>query len=103
MAKDWHEFRDPVHGFVVLNDLERAVVDSRPYQRLRRIKQLATTHLVYPGAVHTRFEHGLGTLEMASRAFDVLVAKGGSEFFAAMGWKSHEEAMRARQTLRLGA
>jgi len=103
MAKDWHEFRDPVHGFVILNDLERSLVDSRPFQRLRSIKQLATTLFVYPGAVHTRFEHSIGTLEMASRAFDVLLAKGGAEFIAALGWHEVEDAKRARQTLRLGA
>lgn len=103
MAQDWHEFRDPVHGFIILNGLERSIVDSQPFQRLRSIKQLATTHFVYPGAMHTRFEHSLGTLEMASRAFDVLLAKGGSKFMSALGWHNAEEAQRAKQTLRLGA
>lgn len=59
--------RDVIHGYVSLTDKEVELVDSPVFQRLRKIKQLAFTHLVYPGAVHTRFEHSLGTLEMASR------------------------------------
>lgn len=43
------------------------VVDSRPFQRLRHIHQLAMTFLVYPGATHRRFEHSLGVMELASR------------------------------------
>jgi HD superfamily phosphohydrolase len=48
---------DPVHGDIFLTKLEIAMVDSRAFQRLRRIRQLGNTHLVYPGAVHTRFSH----------------------------------------------
>lgn len=64
-----HEFRDPVHAFVHMNSQERAVVDSEPVQRLRYVHQLALTFLVYPGAHHTRFEHVLGTMELADRVF----------------------------------
>lgn len=59
--------RDPIHGYVNLTEKEVRIVDLPVFQRLRGIKQLANTHLVYPGAVHTRFEHSLGTLEMAQR------------------------------------
>lgn len=59
--------RDPIHGYVNLTEREVKIVDLPVFQRLRGIKQLANTHLVYPGAVHTRFEHSLGTLEMAYR------------------------------------
>lgn len=51
------EIRCPIHGFIELDDLERAVVSTRAFQRLRHIHQLAMTHLIYPGATHTRFEH----------------------------------------------
>lgn len=63
---------DPVHGDIHLNKLEVAVIDSRPFQRLRRIRQLGNTHLVYPGAVHTRFSHCLGALRVAQRLLKVV-------------------------------
>jgi HD superfamily phosphohydrolase len=70
-----HEIRDPIHTFIRMNSHERAVVDSAPYQRLRNIHQLALTYLVYPGATHTRFEHCLGVMDLASRIFDVITAE----------------------------
>ena len=51
------------------------VVQSLPFQRLRQIRQLALSHLVYPGATHTRFEHSLGVMELAGRAFDVVTSE----------------------------
>ena len=53
---------------------EEKVLDSRPFQRLRHIHQLALGHLVYPAATHRRFEHSLGVMELASRAYDVTTA-----------------------------
>ncbi len=52
--------KDPVHGYIKIYEHEIPVVDSHPFQRLRRVKQLAVADLVYPGAVHTRFSHSLG-------------------------------------------
>ena len=72
VAKHIHEIRDPVHTFVRLDSNERDVLDSRPFQRLRHIHQLALTYLVYPGATHKRFEHSLGVMELASRVFDTV-------------------------------
>jgi HD superfamily phosphohydrolase len=72
MAKNIHEIRDPIHVFVRLDSPERDVLNSRPFQRLRHIHQLALTYLVYPGATHKRFEHSLGVMELASRVFDVV-------------------------------
>jgi HD superfamily phosphohydrolase len=72
MSKHIHEIRDPVHIFVHLDSDERAVVDSRPFQRLRHIHQLALTYLLYPAATHKRFEHSLGVMELAGRVFDVV-------------------------------
>lgn len=64
---------DPVHGDVRLSDLERRIVDSPPFQRLRRVKQLGSTHLVYPGATHTRFSHSLGAVVAAQMLFDIVL------------------------------
>jgi len=67
--------RDPVHGFVRADALETALVNSRPVQRLRHIRQLGLTFMVYPGAEHSRFTHALGAMELAGRVYDVLAAK----------------------------
>lgn len=72
MLKAVHEIRDPIHTFVRMDAEEKKVVNSRYFQRLRHIHQLAMTHLVYPGATHTRFEHSLGVMELATRVFDVV-------------------------------
>ena len=72
VAKHIHEIKDPVHTFVRLDSNGRDVLDSRPFQRLRHIHQLASTYLVYPGATHKRFEHSLGVMELASRVFDTV-------------------------------
>lgn len=64
--------RDAVHGNIAMSPLEERIIDTPEFQRLRRIRQLALTHLVYPGAVHTRFEHSLGTMHLASSICDVL-------------------------------
>lgn len=59
--------RDPIHGDIFLSELELRVIDTPEFQRLRRIKQLGMTYLVYPSANHTRFEHSLGALHLAGR------------------------------------
>src|SRR4051812_31068773 len=64
---------DPVHGDVYLSVLELAVVDSRPFQRLRRVRQLGMTPEVYPGATNTRFAHALGTLRAAQDLLDIVL------------------------------
>lgn len=61
--------------FIRMDSDERRVVDSRPFQRLRHIHQLALTYLVYPGATHRRFEHSLGVMELAGRVFDVVTSQ----------------------------
>jgi len=59
------EINDPVHGFIGLTDLEARIINSEPYQRLRRIKQLSGAHYVYPTAEHTRFGHCIGAMYLA--------------------------------------
>lgn len=68
---------DPVYGFINIPSALIFDLVSHPYfQRLRYIKQLGMTHLVYPGALHTRFHHALGAMHLMSLALDVLKGKG---------------------------
>jgi HD superfamily phosphohydrolase len=73
-----YEIRCPVHGFIELDGWERSIIDQPAFQRLRRIRQLAWTDLVYPGAMHTRFEHSLGVMHIATRLYNSIVAKSGN-------------------------
>jgi hypothetical protein len=73
VTKEYNEIRDPVHVFVEADPDELAIIDSRPFQRLRHIHQLALTYLIYPGATHRRFEHSLGVMHMAGRIYDVVM------------------------------
>ncbi len=59
--------RDSVYGDIELNYFEVKVMDMPQFQRLRRIKQLGLINLIYPGANHTRFEHCIGTMNLASK------------------------------------
>ncbi len=68
-------FRDPLHGFIHADDLETALINSRPVQRLRFVHQLGFAFLVFPGAEHSRFSHVLGTMHLAGRVYDVLAEK----------------------------
>ncbi|EFJ43683.1 hypothetical protein VOLCADRAFT_106690 [Volvox carteri f. nagariensis] len=61
-------FSDPVHGTFRLDPINVAIIDTPQFQRLRDLHQLGLTHLVFPGAIHTRFEHSLGT---SFKAFEV--------------------------------
>lgn len=68
-------FRDPIHGFIRTDELERALISSRPMQRLRFVRQLGLTFLIYPGAEHSRFSHVLGTMHLAGRVYDALASR----------------------------
>ena len=70
-----HSIRIPVHGFIELDDWEWDIVNHPVFQRLRRIRQLAFSEHIYPGSTHTRFEHSLGVLHVATKMFGVLRAK----------------------------
>lgn len=68
---------DPVYGFInIPSGLVFNIIEHPYFQRLRRIKQLGLTHLVYPGALHTRFHHSLGAMHLMEEAIDVLREKG---------------------------
>ncbi len=65
MLKAWGFIKDPIHGYIRISETERAIIDTYPVQRLRRIRQLAGSEFVYPAANHTRFEHVLGAMYLA--------------------------------------
>src|SRR6478735_7335358 len=83
---------DPIHGTIEVTTQEIKLVDSRPFQRLRFIKQLGFSELAFPGATHSRYAHSLGAMQMATRMID-------------RGLASLElpdaERVRLRQTVRL--
>jgi HD superfamily phosphohydrolase len=86
--------RDPIHGAIEVDPDERALIDSPQYQRLRAVKQLGFADLAFPGATHTRYAHGLGTMAVATRVFDALAPRLPLD---------PDDRARLRQTLRLAA
>lgn len=75
--------RDPIHDYIQLDELALSLVDSPELQRLRRIRQLGFSHLVYPGANHTRFEHSLGVYHLAQQLIDHITQYQQKEVLAA--------------------
>src|SRR5438034_5506381 len=69
-------FRDPIWGDIKLTDDEVLIVDSPQFQRLRGIRQLGLAHLVYPGAVHSRFLHSIGTVGAAQQILTAMMGEG---------------------------
>jgi len=67
---------DPVHGDIGLSELECQLIDTRSFQRLRRLRQLGLASLVYPNATHTRFAHSLGVFRIMGVVIDFLLNKG---------------------------
>ncbi|MCL4159587.1 UNVERIFIED_CONTAM: hypothetical protein GTU68_038398, partial [Idotea baltica] len=68
---------DPLYGFIgIPNELIYDIINHPYFQRLRRIKQLGMTDFVYPGALHTRFHHALGSMHLMNEALISLRVKG---------------------------
>ena len=64
--------KDCVHSWIVFTELEKKLIDSRIFQRLRHIRQTTTCNLVYPDSCHTRFSHSIGTMHIATRYVESL-------------------------------
>ncbi len=100
--KDQIEVRCPVHGFIRLNNWERDIINHPVFQRLRRIRQLSWTDMVYQAAMHTRFEHSLGVMHVASAMFDTIVEKCKSILHDEMAF-NQTGLERDRQVLRIAS
>lgn len=98
MKRKYEILRDPIHGFIKLNELEVDLINTMPFQRLRNIRQLAFTNYVYHGGEHSRFGHSLGVMEFATKIFDTLIYKHNKE----LNW-NEERTKKNRQILRLAA
>lgn len=68
--------RDPCHGIISLTSTARELIDTPPFQHLRRIDQLGQASLVYPSAVHTRFAHSIGAYHVAKRIIESMRSRG---------------------------
>lgn len=77
-SRDKH-VHDNVHGNIFIDSLSLKFIDTEQFQRLRELKQLGFTHLVYPGAVHSRFEHSLGVYWIAGQSVEKLNSYQGME------------------------
>lgn len=97
-----YEIRDAIHGFIQFNAWEREIINHPVFQRLRRIRQLGLTDMVYPGAVHTRFEHSLGVMHVATRMFDHIVKRDRSHLKKLLNCND-EDFTRTRTIIRLAA
>ena len=69
MTRYCHKICDPIHGFIRFSEKEKALIETVAFQRLRYLIQMGMAYLVYPGATHSRFEHSLGVMELASRIY----------------------------------
>ncbi|MEA1906159.1 MAG: HD domain-containing protein [Euryarchaeota archaeon] len=98
----FYEIRDPIYGFIRLNELEIDIVNHPVFQRLRRIKQLGFTEMVYPSAKHSRFEHSLGVMDLATRLYDEIVKKNSHILEETVGLDENE-LDRDRELIRLAA
>jgi uncharacterized protein len=97
-----YEFRCPVHGFIVVDSWEREIIAHPAFQRLRRIRQLAWTDYIYSGAMHTRFEHSLGVMHLASRLFDAICQRSAETLETELGYNA-DGLRRDRRLVRLAA
>lgn len=107
MVKDFlyadKKIYDSVHGFIPFDEFEKELIDSIPFQRLHYIHQLGIAYLVYPGATHTRFEHSLGVMMLASLMFDKICRSVRPDVFHFVPRKGSTDYLYWRRVLRMAA
>ena len=85
--------RDPIHGFIDIRQHELEIINTKIFQRLRNIKQLAMTYYIYPGAEHTRFGHSLGVMHLVTRTFRSAI-EGYEDKFPEFKREQYEQILR---------
>lgn len=94
---------DPVHGLISIDESERELIDSPPFQRLHYIHQLGIAYLVFPGATHSRFEHSLGVMEISTRIYNRLCKTVRPDLFNLVPRKGSGEYLYWQKVLRLAS
>lgn len=107
MVKDFlyadKKIYDSVHGFIPFDEFEKELIDSLPFQRLHYIHQLGIAYLVYPGATHTRFEHSLGVMALATLMFDKICKSVRPDVFHFVPRKGSADYLYWKRVLRMAA
>lgn len=107
MTKDFlysdKKIYDSVHGFISFDEFEKELIDSLPFQRLHYIHQLGIAYLVYPGATHTRFEHSLGVMALATLMFEKICKSVRPDVFHFVPRKGSSDYLYWRRVLRMAA
>lgn len=96
-----YEIREPVHQTVSFTEAEAKVIDHPIFQRMRHIRQIGLSYLVYPGATHDRFAHMLGAMHLAGRYWDTIMQSSG-ELMRDSGY-TEEDFTYFRRILRFAA
>lgn len=107
MVKDFlyagKKIYDSVHGFILFDEFEKELIDSLPFQRLHYIHQLGIAYLVYPGATHTRFEHSLGVMALATLMFDKICKSVRPDVFHFVPRKGSSDYLYWKRVIRMAA
>ena len=107
MVKDFlhsdKKIYDSVHGFIPFDEFEKELIDSFPFQRLHYIHQLGIAYLVYPGATHTRFEHSLGVMALATLMCEKICKSVRPDVFHFVPRKGSADFLYWRRVLRMAA
>jgi uncharacterized protein len=107
MVKDFfyshRKIYDSLHGFIRFDDVIKELIDTLLFQRLHYIHQLGISYLVYPGATHTRFEHSLGVMELATRIFHNICKHARPDVFPIVPRKGSYEYLYWMKILRVAA